>query len=213
MNAIRNVRRSQWSRGLRRRSAAARLLKLWVRIPPGSWMSVCCECRVSSDRGLCDDLITRPEESYRLWCVVVYNLETSWMRRPWPMGKKKKKHPVGIHCVGWPVRYSNWCLLCQNLTVRKEHFKKCHTGFRNGTFAFGRPRRLKITSWIRLFLGKLRVPNFASKLLIWYGTRNIITMFTYMYPELVLILSKIFIVVVAPLDFFKVPVSLLRNYA
>jgi len=27
--------RSQWPRGLRRRSAAARLLGLWVRIPPG----------------------------------------------------------------------------------------------------------------------------------------------------------------------------------
>jgi len=25
--------------------------------------------------GLCDELITRPEESYRLWCVVVCNLE------------------------------------------------------------------------------------------------------------------------------------------
>ena len=30
-----------------------------------------------SGRGLCDELITRPEESYRLWCVVVYDLETS----------------------------------------------------------------------------------------------------------------------------------------
>ena len=29
--------RSQWPRGLGRRSAAARLLKLWVRIPPGHW--------------------------------------------------------------------------------------------------------------------------------------------------------------------------------
>ena len=28
-----------------------------------------------SGRGLCDELITRPEESYRLWCVVVYDLE------------------------------------------------------------------------------------------------------------------------------------------
>ena len=27
--------RSQWARGLRHRSAAARLLKSWVRIPPG----------------------------------------------------------------------------------------------------------------------------------------------------------------------------------
>jgi hypothetical protein len=28
-----------------------------------------------SDRGLCDELITRPEESYQLWCVVVCDLE------------------------------------------------------------------------------------------------------------------------------------------
>jgi hypothetical protein len=49
-------------------------------------MSVCCECCVSSDRGLCDELITRPEESYRLWGVVVCDLETSLMRRPWPTG-------------------------------------------------------------------------------------------------------------------------------
>jgi hypothetical protein len=34
--------RSQWPRGLRSRSAAARLLRLWVRIPPGAW--ICCEC-------------------------------------------------------------------------------------------------------------------------------------------------------------------------
>ena len=75
--------RSQWPRGLRRRSAAARLLRLWVRIPPGG-MDVCCECCVLSGRGLCDELITRSEESYRLWCVVVCDLETSSMRRPWP---------------------------------------------------------------------------------------------------------------------------------
>jgi len=37
-----------------------------------------------SGRGLCDELITRREESYRLWCVVVCDLETSRMRRPWP---------------------------------------------------------------------------------------------------------------------------------
>ena len=76
--------RSQWPRGLRRRSAAARLLRSWVRIPRGTWMFDCCECCVSSGRGLCDELITRPEESYRQWCVVVCDLETSRMRRPWP---------------------------------------------------------------------------------------------------------------------------------
>jgi len=38
---------------------------------------VCCECCVLSGRGLCDGLITRPEESYRLWFVVVCDHETS----------------------------------------------------------------------------------------------------------------------------------------
>jgi len=57
------------------RSAAACLLRSRVRIPPGAWTSVCCECCMLSGRGLCDELITRPEESYRLWCVVVCDLE------------------------------------------------------------------------------------------------------------------------------------------
>ena len=47
-------------------------------------MDVCLLCCMLSGRGLCDDLITRPEESYRLWCVVVCDVETSCMRRPWP---------------------------------------------------------------------------------------------------------------------------------
>jgi hypothetical protein len=53
---------------------------------PTGGMDVCCEYCVWSGRGLCDELITHPEESYRLWCVVVCDLETSWMRRPWPSG-------------------------------------------------------------------------------------------------------------------------------
>ena len=61
-------------------------MRLWVRIPPGAWVFVRCDCCVLSGRVLCDGLITRPEESYRLWCVVVCDLETSWMRRPWPTG-------------------------------------------------------------------------------------------------------------------------------
>jgi hypothetical protein len=36
---------------------------------------VCCECCVLSGRGLCDELITPPEESYRLWCVDICDLE------------------------------------------------------------------------------------------------------------------------------------------
>jgi len=63
---------SKWSRGLRRGSAAARLLRLWVRIPPSAWMSVCCQSCVLSGRGLYDGLITRPEESYWLSLRVIY---------------------------------------------------------------------------------------------------------------------------------------------
>ena len=37
---------------------------------------------ILSGRVLCDGLITLPEESYRMWCVAVCDLETSWMRRP-----------------------------------------------------------------------------------------------------------------------------------
>ena len=33
--------------------------------------------------GFCDELITRPEESYRLWCVVVCDLETSRICAPY----------------------------------------------------------------------------------------------------------------------------------
>jgi len=38
---------------------------------------------VLSGRGLCDELITRPEESYRLWCAVVCDLETSTIGAPY----------------------------------------------------------------------------------------------------------------------------------
>ena len=47
---------SQWPRGLRRWSAAARLLGVRVRIPPTIWMSVS----------------PRPEEDYRVTCVCVH---------------------------------------------------------------------------------------------------------------------------------------------
>jgi hypothetical protein len=77
---------AQWPRGLRRRSADARLLRLWVRLAPGAWMSVCCKLCALSGRGLFDELITRPEEYYRLWFVVVCVTEISWMRRLWPTG-------------------------------------------------------------------------------------------------------------------------------
>ena len=77
---IYQISRSQWPRGRRRRSTAARLLRLWVRILPGAWMSVCCECCVLSGRGLRG----ADYSSRGVLPAVVCDLETSWMRRPWP---------------------------------------------------------------------------------------------------------------------------------
>ena len=61
-------------------------------------MVVCCERCVLSGRGVCDDLITRPEESYRLWCVVVCDLENlkneEAMTRVGSQRHRKKTHNI-----------------------------------------------------------------------------------------------------------------------
>jgi hypothetical protein len=50
-------------------------------------MFVCCECCVLSGRVLYDELITRPEESYRLWCVIcVIDGESKQNKQAEPMG-------------------------------------------------------------------------------------------------------------------------------
>jgi len=75
---------------------------------PTGGMDVCYECCVLSGRALCDGLITRPEESYRMWCVVVCDLETSRMRRPWPaLGRNatEKKNSCA-YCLLFMTNYS-----------------------------------------------------------------------------------------------------------
>ena len=91
--------RTHWPSGLRRGSAAARLLRLLARIPLGTWMFVSCECCVSSVRNICDELIARPEESCRLWCIVVCDLETSIIRSPRPaIGRSATEKKCGYEC-------------------------------------------------------------------------------------------------------------------
>jgi len=83
---------------------AARLLRFWVRIPKGAWMCVmCCECCELSDRCLSDELITRPEQPSRLWCVVVCDLETSIMRRPWPALGHRATGKKPLLLIRWPI--------------------------------------------------------------------------------------------------------------
>ena len=68
---------------LSRQAASGRSPAEIVGSNPTRGMDICCECRVLSGRGLCDELITRPEESYRLCCVVVCDLETSRIGAPY----------------------------------------------------------------------------------------------------------------------------------
>jgi len=56
----------------------------------------CCECCVLSGRGVCDDPITRPEESYRAWCVLLYDLETSRMRSCSALGGSATKNILAV---------------------------------------------------------------------------------------------------------------------
>ena len=59
-------------------------------------MFVCCDCCVLSGRGLCDGLITRSGESYRLWRVVVHDQETSYARRLQPARGLQNTNPQWV---------------------------------------------------------------------------------------------------------------------
>jgi hypothetical protein len=87
--------------GLRLRSTAARLLPSWVRIPQGAWTFVCCVCCVLSGRGLCDELITRSEESYRLWSVDVCDRERRCVLSGASMCVITKPRERGGHSPRW----------------------------------------------------------------------------------------------------------------
>jgi hypothetical protein len=60
-----------WWGGGGERFVTDHLLRLWVQIPLGG-MEVC--HYVLSGGGLCDKLITCPEESYWLWCFHVWSI-------------------------------------------------------------------------------------------------------------------------------------------
>jgi hypothetical protein len=83
-------------------------------------MFVCCECCVLSGRGLCDELITRLEECYRMWCVVVCDLETSSMRRPWPaLGRSAtpKKNPRSKETTSRLLKSFSWSCIWRKLPL------------------------------------------------------------------------------------------------
>jgi len=79
-------------------SARSKGVGVWVRILPELWMSVSCECCMLLARGLCDGPITRPQESYRVWCVkwVIAKPRTDWTRPG--IGSKRHGGKNSIRC-------------------------------------------------------------------------------------------------------------------
>jgi hypothetical protein len=54
---------------------------------------------VLSGRVLCDELITRSEEFYRLWCVVVYDLENLKNEEAMTRGgSQRRRKKIYIRC-------------------------------------------------------------------------------------------------------------------
>jgi hypothetical protein len=104
--------RFQWPRGLRRGSAAACLLRLWVRIPPGhgrlsSVSFVRCQVEVTAS---CWSLVQR---SHTECGVSEYEHESSIMRRSWTTWVKleTERGSTWSHCVEnrfWKRLWA-WC--------------------------------------------------------------------------------------------------------
>jgi hypothetical protein len=59
-------------------------------------MSLCSEYFVLPGRGLCDELITRPEVSYYIFCDVVSDLETSITKGPMPALGRSATRKINI---------------------------------------------------------------------------------------------------------------------
>jgi hypothetical protein len=91
-------------------------------------MSVCCECCVLLGRGLCNKLITRPEESYRLWCVVVCDLENL---AQWEMSHQKETKPRNIRLlpVSIPITTAIHGRLFLSITLRRRWSWNSNTSY------------------------------------------------------------------------------------
>jgi hypothetical protein len=67
-------------------------------------MDVCCVRCVLSGRGICHEPITQPEESYRMWRVVVCDQETSW--------SEEAIARAGLECQRKKINSKQIVLLC-----------------------------------------------------------------------------------------------------
>jgi hypothetical protein len=107
---------------------AAWFLGLWVRILPGTWMSVSCECCLLSGSGLCCGQVTPPEASYRVWCVWVRSWNLHNEKAPdslVALASWKKKHSLHV------ARLAN---VIKSVVPRKIIFAKIYTSINTGCF-------------------------------------------------------------------------------
>ena len=134
------VGRSQWPWGLRLESATAHMMRLRVRIIPGPWGCVFCDCCVLSVRDLCVGLITHPEKSCGLWCVGVWSWSLDnddalahwgllWHGKKWSNGESSQtdsnicyKQMHNIFVKPESTRFWRTTLNYCELVIRKEKF-------------------------------------------------------------------------------------------
>ena len=114
-----------WPSGLRRGSVAARLLRLWARNPPTTWMSVSCECCILPGTGLFVELITRREEPYLVWCVWVWlrslHIEEALVHQELQRHEKKKKSI--LHALCWISSCLHSCPVLLKLSTPHKMLK------------------------------------------------------------------------------------------
>jgi len=91
MCSILDTSQSQWPCSLEARVYGRSFPGIGGLGPAGLWMSVFCGCCVWSGRGLCNKLITHPEESYRVWCVWVWS---------WGLNNEEALAHKGLSCHG-----------------------------------------------------------------------------------------------------------------
>jgi hypothetical protein len=129
-------------------------------------MFVCCECCVLPGRGLCDGLITRPEESYRMWRVVVCDQEPSNTRRLKPATRLWKYNKMSCNARKTNTQIVLWHVSC--LVELQTKSIRCPFSTWN-IVHFTYKRSLKIPASIFVYLEKEYVLNTAN---FPYNNRN-----------------------------------------
>jgi len=139
---------SQWPSSLSFGSVAAVLLGLRDQIPPGAWMFFSYICCVLLVRGPCEELITRPEASYRLWCVVLSDLETWRMLNPWPaLGPQRHRKTKIESRERYPL-----CRDFRNDHITYNHYSK----FRPTRMGYLR-KIWEIYLWVNIFCSEIKI--------------------------------------------------------